>query len=92
MTDRSLLREQALERAGGKCEFPDCTYPRPKLEMAHLKGSGMGGSKYRDHPQNVAMLCQPHHHWLDGVMYSGRRFENEMVLRAAIDRPWKDRR
>ena len=57
MSDRSLLREAALERAEGRCEFPGCTTKRPKLEMAHLLGSQMGGSKYRDDMDNVAMLC-----------------------------------
>ena len=92
MTERKELRDAAMERAGGRCEFPDCTYKRPKLEMAHLKGSGMGGSRFRDDMQNVAMLCKPHHDWLDGLMYNGRRFENEQILRAAIGRPWTDRR
>jgi len=93
MMSRSELRDAAIERAGGKCEFPLCDYPRPKLELAHLKGSGMGGSRYRDDLQNVAVLCKPHHDWLDCRSTPNmRRFENEAVLRAAIDRPWTDRR
>jgi len=90
---RTELRDAAIERAGGFCEFPGCTYPRPKLELAHLRGSGMGGSQYRDDLANTAVLCQPHHAWLDCRSTPNmRRFENEMVLRAAIGRPWKDRR
>ena len=93
MSDRSVLREQAMERAGGRCEFPDCRLPRPRLEMAHLRGSGMGGSKYRDDFANTVMLCSPHHDWLDCRSTPNmRRFENEAVLRAAIGRPWTDRR
>lgn len=89
---RSDLRALAVERAENRCEFPDCDLIGP-LEMAHLKGSGAGGSKYRDVPENVAMLCQFHHGWLDGVMTPNmRRFENEMVFRKAINRPWPDRR
>lgn len=58
-----------------------------KLEMAHLKGVGMGGSRHRDELDNVAILCQYHHDWLDGRMLpNGRRYENEQVLRAALRR------
>ena len=94
MTDRKELRDAAMERAGGRCEFPGCSTPRPKLEMAHLLGSQMGGSKYRDVIDNVAMLCaQVHHPWLDGgIIPNARRFENEQVLRAVLDREWIERR
>ncbi len=93
MSARSELRDAAMERAGGRCEFPLCNYPRPKLELAHLKGSGMGGSKYRDDFANVAVLCQSHHGWLDcRDTPNMRRFENEAILRAVLDRPWNERR
>jgi hypothetical protein len=88
---RSVLRIEAVERAGGRCEFPGCD--RPHDEMAHLRGSGMGGSRYRDVIENVAMLCKSCHGWLDGdVTPNLRRFNNEMVLRAALDRVWVGRR
>ncbi len=81
-----------MERAGGRCEFPRCTMPGA-LQMAHLVGSGMGGSKYRDTLENLAALCPHHHDWLDGrLLANGRRFENEQVLRAALDREWAGRR
>lgn len=93
MSIESDLREYAMERAEGKCEFPGCTVPRPRLEMAHLHGKQMGGSRYRNVEDNVAMLCaELHHPWLDGGIIPSRRFENEMVLRQAIGREWKDRR
>jgi hypothetical protein len=80
-------------RAGGVCEFPGCSARRHDLEMAHLKGSGMGGSKYRDVIENVAMLCREHHGWLDGTPTPNmRRFDNEQVLRAALGREWAGRR
>ena len=89
----SELREEAVFRAGGRCEFPGCEILRPKLEMAHLKGKGMGGSKFRDVIENVAILCRLHHDWLDGrLIANGRRFENEAILRAALDRQWEERR
>lgn len=92
MSDRSKLRTIAMERAGGGCEFPTCNWAGG-LEMAHLKGSGAGGSIYRDHIDNVIMLCQLHHTWLDGGLHANqRRFDNEMVLREAKQRFWEGRR
>ena len=87
----SELRSGAWERAGGRCEFPGCSQIR-MLEMAHLKGKQMGGSRYRNVPENVAMLCQHHHDWLDGRTTGQRRFDNEQVLRAALGRHWAGRR
>ncbi len=94
MSARSELRDAAMERAEGRCEFPGCSVRRPTLQMAHLKGAGMGGSRYRDNIDNVAMLCaELHHPWLDGgIIPNARRFENEMILRAVLDRPWNERR
>ena len=92
MSDRSDLRFQSLERAHYTCEFPTCNITSG-LEMAHLKGSGMGGSRFRDHPDNVAMLCKQHHGWLDGdIQPNTARFDREMVLRAATNRQWEGRR
>lgn len=89
--DRGDLREFAMERAGYVCEFPACNMAYD-LQMAHLKGTAMGGSKYRDRPENVAVLCRPHHDWLDGRLAPNtRRFDNEQVLRQALHRPWKSR-
>ena len=90
--NRIELRILAMERAGFQCEFPGCALTG-RLEMAHLKGSGAGGSRYRDVPENVAILCQHHHDWLDGrKMPNMRRFENEAALRAILHREWPDRR
>jgi predicted restriction endonuclease len=89
---RRDLRTFALERANYTCEFPTCRWTGD-LEMAHLKGSGAGGSRYRDHEDNVIMLCKEHHGWLDGTPIPNmRRFDNEMVLREATDRWWEERR
>lgn len=82
----------AMERAGHRCEFPTC-HQASGLEMAHLKGSGMGGSRHRDTIDNVAMLCREHHGWLDGTPAPNmRRFDNEQVLRTALARQWEARR
>jgi len=62
--------------------------------MAHLLGKQLGGSRYRDVLENVAMLCaEIHHLWLDGgIIPNARRFENEQILRAVLERQWEDRR
>jgi len=80
-----------MERAGDSCEFPACSETR-WLELAHLKGKQTGGSKYRDVLDNVAILCKPHHDWLDGRIQRGRRYDNEQVLRQALGRIWPGRR
>lgn len=88
--NRGDLRRVAMERAGFRCELCGVPYD---LEMSHLRGSGAGGSKYRDVPENVAVLCRMHHDLLDGrIMPNTRRFEMEQLYRLALDRPWKDRR
>ena len=88
---RTELRALAMERAGGRCEFPTCN--NTGLEMAHLKGSGMGGSKFRDVPENVTMLCTLHHDLLDGrITANVRRFEMEILYRAVLGRQWPGRR
>ena len=87
------IREAALERAAGRCEIKYCTVKRPRLEVAHLRGKGAGGSKFRDALDNLAVLCHVHHDLLDGrLMPNGRRFELEMVYRAALNREWIERR
>ena len=92
----SLDRETydaAMERAGYVCEFPGCTFVRLRLEVAHLLGKQAGGSKYRDVLENLIVLCTAHHDLLDGrMMPNGRRFEMEMLFRAAVGRHWKERR
>ena len=92
MSSRSGLRVLAMERAGSRCEFPGCV-ATTRLQLAHLHGSGMGGSKYRDVSENVAVLCETCHDWLDcRITPNMRRLLNEEVLRAALGREWKDRR
>lgn len=89
MTD---LREDVMERAGGRCEFDGCTYTNQRLEEAHLSAKGMGGSKRRDHIDNLAALCTHHHDWLDcRITPNMRRLENEMALRSMLDRHWDGR-
>jgi predicted restriction endonuclease len=89
------LRAAAIERDGHRCRFPTCELPLTAvnpLEMAHLHGKQMGGSRYRNVIDNVVMLCKHHHDWLDGRLISGRQHENEILLRDATGIHWEDRR
>lgn len=89
--NRADLRQAALERAGYRCEWRGCALPG-SLELAHLKGVQSGGSRYRDDLDNVAILCQHHHDWLDGRTTTNRRLDNEEALRGMLDRHWAGRR
>ena len=89
------MRAVVFDRAGHRCEFPNCRLPVSSvnpLELAHLKGKQMGGSKHRNDPDNGACLCLHHHGWLDGRTMEMRRLDNEDVLRAALGRMWVGRR
>jgi len=65
-TRRSELRDTAVARSKGRCEWSGCV--EPAEHMAHIDGSGMGGDPkgVRDELGNVAMLCVYHHDLLDG--------------------------
>ena len=94
------LRAAAVERDGHRCRFSDedggdCSLPLTAvnpLEMAHLHGKQMGGSKYRNTLANVVMLCKYHHDWLDGRLIAGRRRENEAAVRKMTGIYWEGRR
>lgn len=93
----SDLYDAVMERAGGRCEAPWCATKRPKLEVAHLKGKQMGGSKFRDVPENLIVLCKEHHDILDGRVdlmkntYS-MQHERTQLFRAMVGRWWPDQR
>ena len=69
MSVRSELREAALTRAAGQCEWPAPTH-EPPLEMAHLKQLSQGGP---DEIWNVMILCKHHHDLLDNRIVHKRR-------------------
>jgi len=80
----SELREQALERANYKCEWAYCT-DNSWLELAHIQGIGMGGSKSRKYNiDNVAILCKHHHDVYDGRQGSGSKFAYRELLTAYL--------
>ena len=84
---RGELRQAALDRAGGRCQFPGCQLPPSvfPLEMAHLEATGMGGSPDRDRLDNVVILCSHHHDWLDcRITPNARRFENQTILASYV--------
>jgi len=69
--DITSIREQAMERAGYKCEWAECN-DGGWLELAHIHGIGMGGNKKRKFDiNNVAILCKWHHDIYDGRQSSG---------------------
>jgi predicted restriction endonuclease len=63
---RGALREEAVERSNGACEWSDCLSQAE--HMAHIEGIGRGGDAagLRDTINNVMMLCIYHHDLLDG--------------------------
>ncbi len=69
MSVRSELREAALTRATGQCEWPAPSH-EPPLEMAHLNQLSQGGS---DELWNVMILCKFHHDLLDNRVVHKRR-------------------
>ena len=62
MSVRSELRNQAMLRDGGMCQWPPYC-PLGPLEMAHVIPAGSGG---KDTIDNVVMLCKWHHDMHDG--------------------------
>jgi len=82
----SALRDEAMAR-DGRCRWPGCTYTEREapLQMAHLVHRGMGGSKYANRLENVAMLCEIHHRCLDGVIGTHKlRWELNELLRFVV--------
>ncbi len=80
---RSELREQVVERAGGRCEWAGCYDPGE--HMAHITGIGAGGDPtgVMDTLDNVAFLCVFHHDMLDGRRQM-KLWEVGELLRATI--------
>ncbi|HHH27370.1 MAG TPA: HNH endonuclease [Polyangiaceae bacterium] len=58
------LRDRVIDRARGRCEWPQCR--DPGSEMAHVWPRRMGGSPAADRLDNVLWLCRRHHDILDG--------------------------
>ena len=89
MDNLSEMREQALKRAGNVCEWAYCT-DNKWLELAHIKGIGMGGSKSRKFDMNnVAILCKWHHDIYDGRQSSGHSKAIRDLLQGFLKREYK---
>lgn len=67
MSVLSELRAEAMERSGGRCEWPDCHSADwtglGRLEMSHIIPLGSGG---KDELSNVWILDKYHHDFYDG--------------------------
>lgn len=76
MSKRSELREQAMDRANYRCEWPSCGETR-WLEMSHIIPLGSGG---KDELDNVWMLDKAHHDLYDGRSPFRRRELRMLVV------------
>ncbi len=82
-TQMAGLRQAAVTRASGRCEWPGCADLGEQL--AHLTHRGMGGSLTANRLSNVAWLCIRHHDCLDGRTRLGTlRWELNEMLRTVI--------
>ncbi len=76
MSVRSMLRAEAIIRAGYRCEWPDCDQQR-WLEMSHVIPLGSGG---KDVLSKVWILCKPCHDHYDGRAPFRRREMRLLVV------------
>jgi predicted restriction endonuclease len=82
----SDIREIAIERAGNRCEWAYCG-DNKWLELAHIQGIGMGGSKKRKFDiNNVAILCKYHHDIYDGRQRVGTSVAYRDLLKGFLKR------
>lgn len=56
-------RAEIIERDGGQCTAPGCTF-RTRLEVHHITPRWAGGS---NDPENLRTLCSPHHDEIGAV-------------------------
>ena len=86
MENLSQIREHALKRAGGSCEWAYCN-DNKWLELAHIQGIGMGGNKKRKFDlNNVAILCKHHHDIYDGRQRVGTSVAYRDLLKGFLKR------
>lgn len=91
MDSLSEMREAALKRAGGRCEWAYCTENK-WLELAHIKGIGMGGNKNRKYDiENVCILCKWHHDIYDGRQNMGTKVAYRDLLQGFLKRRYIDK-
>ena len=76
---RTELRSQVEDVDGLRCCWPGCESAK-WIQMAHLRGIGMGGRKSADELSNVCLLCEYHHNLLDGRTHQGLRKELGLLL------------
>ena len=82
----SEIREEAMQRASGKCEWPYCN-DNKWLELAHIQGIGMGGNPKRKFDiNNVCILCKHHHDVYDGRQRVGASVAYRELLMGYLNR------
>ena len=81
ITDEKLLklwRSAALERAGNRCEFPDCTINYTQLHCHHIYHRAHVSLRYD--LRNAIVLC-PTHHTLGGLSaHKDPDFKETLIL------------
>jgi len=68
------------------CEWANCN-SKEWLELAHIKGIGMGGrdKDIKYNIDNVTMLCKMHHDIYDGRTISGAKREYRELLKEYLN-------
>lgn len=80
MTDKKLLsywRQACLERAGHKCEYPDCTVHAHQLHAHHLYSRRHVALRYD--LDNAICLCAVHHTMGSFSAHNDPDFKNLIV-------------
>jgi 5-methylcytosine-specific restriction endonuclease McrA len=92
LTDKKLLklwRNAALERAGYKCEFPDCNIKYSQLHAHHIYHRSHVSLRYV--LENAIILC-PHHHTLGSLSaHKNPDFKDHLVATGVRTEEFFDR-
>jgi hypothetical protein len=77
-TAEDKAKQTVRKRDGGQCRWPGCKErgERWRLEVAHLNDKGMGGDHgNRSTPDQLMLLCLPHHQGARSVHSGDLRIE-----------------
>ena len=89
--DMGALRRATALRAGGVCEFAECS--ERGEEMAHLQAKGMGGNpdQSRNTLAGTVFLCRYHHDVLDRRVTNTTKYEMRILLEGFVKLDRKSR-
>ena len=80
--DKAELRRRLAEEQGPICAMPDCH--QPWTDMAHIRGSGMGGTPSSYVIDNLVGLCHRDHMVFDGHLLQGRQSMLRVLMRTVV--------